>query len=142
MKLYHDVHSVKHFNIPHTNVLSSSDGLYNFGFYFCESSLFVYRVFTDILYLNNVTSIFDKNLYITGLLNNDNKFLYCNCQVAGIPLDCFKNKISSKYTKNFLTLENNSFYLIITSTVFRFFSRNQKQKKQKNYVILMFSALQ
>ena len=38
--------------------------------------LFIYSVF-NIFYVNNITNIFDNTLYITGLSNRDNKFLYC-----------------------------------------------------------------
>ena len=48
---------------------------YPFSFYFCEYSFFIYSVFKDIFYVNNITNNFDNNLYITGLLNRDNKFL-------------------------------------------------------------------
>ena len=33
---------------------------------------FLYSVFNYIFYVNNITNIFDNNLYITGLLNRDN----------------------------------------------------------------------
>ena len=62
-------------SISQTNVLSSSDSFYPFSFYFSEYSFFIYSVCNSIFYLNNITNIFDHNLYITGLLNRDNKFL-------------------------------------------------------------------
>ena len=33
----------------------------------------MYSVYNDIFHVNNVTRVFDSNLY-TGLLDNDNKF--------------------------------------------------------------------
>ena len=84
--------------MSHTNVLSSPDRFYPFSFYFCEYSFFIYSVFNDILYVNNITNIFDNNLYITGLLNRD-KFLYRNCKVTGRASYCFNKKVSSKYTR-------------------------------------------
>ena len=72
--IYHDVNI---FNISHTNVLSSSERFYPFSFYFCKYSFFIYSVFNDIFYVNNITNIFDNNLSITSLLNRDNKlFLF------------------------------------------------------------------
>ena len=58
--------------------------------------------------------------YITGLLNRDNKFLYCNCKVTGE-----KNKF--KVYKIFITSENNSIFLIIILIIFRSFSRKQNK---------------
>ena len=58
---------------------------------------FLYSVFNDIFYVNNITNIFGSNLYITFLLNRDSKFLYCNCTVK--QSHCFNKKISSKYTR-------------------------------------------
>ena len=71
--IYDDVNI---FNISHTNSLSSSDRCYPFSFYFCKYSFFIYCAFNDIFYVNNITNIFDNNLYITGLLNRDNKCSY------------------------------------------------------------------
>ena len=71
-------HNVNIFNISHTNVLSSSSRFYLFSFYFCK-----YSFFNDIIHVNNITNIFDNNLYVTDLLNRNNKFLYCNCKVTG-----------------------------------------------------------
>ena len=65
--IYHDVNI---FNVSHTNVLSSSGSFYPFSFYFCKYSFFLYSVFKDMFYVNNVTNIFDNNLYITGLLTH------------------------------------------------------------------------
>ena len=76
-------HDVNIFNISHPNVLSTSDCCYPFSFYFCKYSFFIYSAFNDIFHVNNITNIFDNNLYITGLLNRDNKFLCCNCKVTG-----------------------------------------------------------
>ena len=66
-------HGINLFNISHINVLSSSDRSYPFSFYFCKYVSFMYSVYNDIFHVNNVTSVFDSNLY-TGLLDNDNKF--------------------------------------------------------------------
>ena len=76
-------HNVNIFNISHTNVLSSSSRFYLFSFYFCKYSFSIYSIFNDIIHVNNIINIFDNNLYITGLLNRNNKFLYCNCKVIG-----------------------------------------------------------
>ena len=118
--IYHDVNI---FNISHTNVLSSSDRFYPFSFYFCKYSFFIYSVFNDIFYVNNITNIFDNNLYITGLLNRDNKFLYCNCKVTGESITLFQQENKFKVYKIFITSENNSVFLIIIFIIFRFFSR-------------------
>ena len=65
--------SVKIFNISRTNVLSS--------FYIVFILLVsIFQIFVKIysaliVYVNNITNIFDNNLYITGLFNRDNKFL-------------------------------------------------------------------
>ena len=69
--IYHDVNI---FNISYTIVLSSSDCFYPFSFYFCKYSFFIYSIFNEIFYVNNITNIFYNNLYITGLLYRDNKF--------------------------------------------------------------------
>ena len=121
--IYHDVNI---FNISHTNVLSSPDRFYPFSFYFCEYSFFIYSVFNDILYVNNITNIFDNNLYITGLLNRD-KFLYRNCKVTGESIILFQQESKFKVYKIFITSENNSDFLIIIFTTFRFFSRKQNK---------------
>ena len=68
---YHDVNI---FNISYTNVLPSSDRFYPFCFYFCKYSVIIYNVFNDIFYVNNITNIFDSNLYIKVLLKRDNNF--------------------------------------------------------------------
>ena len=68
---YHDVNI---FNISYTNVLPSSDRFYPFSFYFYKYSVLIYNVFNDILYVNNITNIFDSNLYIKVLLKRDNNF--------------------------------------------------------------------
>ena len=70
-----------------------------FSFYFCKYSffIFIYSVFNDIFFINNITNIFD-NLYITGSLNRD-KFLYCNCKVTGESIRLFEqeNKFKDFY---------------------------------------------
>ena len=63
--IYHDVNI---FNISHTNVLYSSDCCYTFSFYFCKYSFFIYSALNDIFYVNNITNIFDNNLYIYNRL--------------------------------------------------------------------------
>ena len=102
---YHDVNI---FNISHTNVLSSPDRCYPFSFYFCKNSFFIYSAFNDIFYVNNITNIFDNNLYITGLLNRGNKFLYGNCKVTGESITLFQQENEFKVYKIFITSENNS----------------------------------
>ena len=87
--VYHDVNI---FNISHTNVLTSSDHRYPFSFYFCKYSFFIYTAFNDIFYVNNVTNIFDNNLFIRDLFNRDNKFLYCNCKVTGDSITLFQQE--------------------------------------------------
>ena len=88
-------HDFNIFNILHTNVLSSSDCFYPFSFYFCKYSFFTYSVFNDIFYVHNTTNIFDNNLYITGLLNRDNRFLYCNCKVTGESITLFQQETTN-----------------------------------------------
>ena len=111
--IYHDVNI---FNISHTNVLSSSDLL---SFYFCKYSFF-YIVFLLFLRFFNI-NIFDNNLYITGLLNRDNKFLYCNCKVTGESITLSQQENKFRVYKIFITLENNSVFLIIIFIIFSFF---------------------
>ena len=53
--IYHDVNI---FNISPTNVLSSSDRLNPFSSFFVNIP-FLYSVFNDIFYVNNITNIFD-----------------------------------------------------------------------------------
>ena len=113
------------FNISHTNILSSSDHFYLFSFYFSKCSFFIYSVL-NIFYVNNITNIFDNNLYITGLLNGNNKFLYCNCKVTGESITLFQQEKFKVY-KIFITLENNSVFLITIFIIFRFFSRKQNK---------------
>ena len=62
-------------------------------------------------------------MYITGLLNRDNKFLYCNCKVTGESITLFQQENKFKVYKIFITSENNSVFLIIIFIIFRFFSR-------------------
>ena len=110
--IYHDINI---FNISHTNVLFSSDRFYPFSFYFCKYSFFIYSVFNDIFYVNNITTIFYSNLYMAGLLNRDYKFLYSNCKVKGESITLFRQKNNFKVYKIFVTSENNSVFLIISS---------------------------
>ena len=118
--IYHDVNI---FILSHANVLSSSDRCYPFSFYFCKYSCFIYSAFNDIFYVNNITNIFDNNLYITDLLNRDKKFLYCNCKVTGESIISFEQENRFKVYKIFITLENNSVFVIIIFIIFRSFSR-------------------
>ena len=80
----------------------------------------------NIFYVNNITNIFDNNLYITGLLNGNNKFLYCSCKVTGESITLFQQEKFKVY-KIFITLENNSVFLITIFIIFRFFSRKQNK---------------
>ena len=66
-------------------------------------------------------------MYITGLLNRDNKFLYCNCKVTGESITLFQQENKSKEYNIFIKLENNSVFLIITFIIFRSFSRKQNK---------------
>ena len=122
--IYHDVNI---FNISHTNVLSSSDRCYPFSFHFCIYSFFIYSAFNDIFYVNNINNIFDNNLYITGLLNRDNKFLYCNCKVTGESITLFQQENKFKVYKILIISENNSVFLIVIFIIFRSFSRKQNK---------------
>ena len=98
----------------------------SFSFYFCEYSFFIYSVFNDIFYVNNITNTFDNNLYITGLLNRNNKFLYCNCKVTGESITWFQQENKFKVYKIFITSENN-FCFSLVIFIFRFFSRKQNK---------------
>ena len=54
---------------------------------------FLYTVFfNDIFCINKITNIFDNNAYKKGLLNRDNKFLYCNCKVTGDSVRLFQQE--------------------------------------------------
>ena len=118
-------HNVNFFNISHTNVLSSSDRFYPFSFYFCKYSFIIYSVFNDILCVNNITNIFGNNLYITGLLNRDNKVLYCNCKVTEESITLFQQENKFKVCKIFATSENNSVFLIKIFIIFRFLAESK-----------------
>ena len=98
--IYDDVNI---FNMSHTNVLFSADRFYPFSFYFCKYSFFIHSVFNDIFYANNINNTFDNNLYITGLLNRDNNFLYCNCKVTGEGITLFQQENKFKVYKIFIT---------------------------------------
>ena len=80
-----------------------------------------------MLYVNNINNIFDNNLYITGLLNRDNKFLYCNCKVTGASITLFQQENKVKVYKIFITSENSFVFLIIIFIIFRFFCRQQNK---------------
>ena len=127
--IYHDVHSVNIFNISHTKVLSSSDRFYPLSFYLSEYSFFIYSVFNGIFYVNNITNIFDDNLYITCLLNRDNKFLYCNCMVTVESITLFQQGNKFKVHKIFITSINNSVFLIIIFIGFRFLAESKRMPK-------------
>ena len=86
---------------------------YPFSFYFCEYSFFICSVFNDIFYVNIITNIFGNNFCTTGLLNRDNKFLYCNCKVAGESIILPQQENKFKVYKIFITLENNFVFLVI-----------------------------
>ena len=66
-------------------------------------------------------------MYITGLLNRDNKFLYCNSKVTGESIILFQQENNFKVYKIFITSENSSVFLIIVFIIFRFFSRKQNK---------------
>ena len=135
--IYHDVNI---FNISHTNVLSNSDRFYRFSFYFCGYSFFIYSVFNGIFYVNSITNVSDNNLCITGLLNRDNKFLYCNCKVTGKTITLCQQENKFKIYKISITSVNNSVFLIRIFIVFRFFSRKQNKCLRFCYfVVFRFS---
>ena len=132
---FHIVNSISH----HTKPLSvgKSDRFYPFSFYFCKYSFLKYSVFNDIFYVNDITYIFDNNLYITGLLNWDNKFLYCNCKMAGESITLFQQENKFKVYKIFITSKNNSVFLIIIFIIFRIFSRKQNMCLRLCYVCFL-----
>ena len=66
-------------------------------------------------------------MYITGLLNRDNKFLYCNCKVTGKSIPLFQQDNKFNWHRIFITSENNCIFLIIIYIVFRIFSRKQNK---------------
>ena len=72
-----------------TSVLSSSDRSNTFTFYFYKYSFFIYSVSNDIFSVDNIINTLSNNLYITGLLTRDNKFLYFNCKVAWESISLF-----------------------------------------------------
>ena len=80
-------------------------------------------IFNDIFCVNNITNIFDNNFYITGLLNKDNKFLYCNYKVTRESITLFLQENKFKVYKIFKTSESNSVFLMIIFIILRFFSR-------------------
>ena len=92
------------FNISHINVLSSSDRSYPFSFYFCKYVSFMYSVYNDIFHVNNVTSVFDSNLY-TGLLDNDNKFFTVFFKVTMDSITLFQQENKFKVYKIFITFK-------------------------------------
>ena len=77
-------------------------------------------------------------MYITGLLNRDNKFLYCHCQVTGESITLFQQENKFKVYKIFITSENNSVSPIIIFIVFRFSSRLQNKCLRFSIVSLKF----
>ena len=66
-------------------------------------------------------------MYVTGLLNRDNKFLYGNCKVTGDSITLFQQENKFKVYKIFITSENNSVFLVIVFIIFRSFSRKQNK---------------
>ena len=115
------------FNISHKCFTQLRDYFYPFSFCFCKYSFFIYSVFIDIFYVNNITNIFDNSLYIIDLLNRDNKFLHHNFKVTGENITLFQQENKFKVYKIFITSENNSVFLIIIFIIFRFFSRKQNK---------------
>ena len=122
--IYRDVNI---FNISHTNVLSNSNRCYPFSFCFCKYSFFIYSAFNYIFYVKNISNFFDSNLQIIGLLNRDNKFLYCNCKVTRENITLFQQENKFKVYKVFITSENNSVFLVIIFITFRSFRRKQNK---------------
>ena len=68
-----------------------------------------------------------NNLYITGLLNRDNKFLYCSFKLTGESITLFQQENKFKVYKILITSDNDSVFLIMIFVIFRFFSRKQKK---------------
>ena len=66
-------------------------------------------------------------MYITDLLNGDNKVLYCNGKVTGESMTLFQPENKFKVYKILITSENNSVFLIIIFIIFRSFSRKQNK---------------
>ena len=122
--IYREFNSVAIFNIPHTNVLSSSIRSYHFSFTFYEYSFFTNSAFYNIFNVNSVTNILNNDFYITYLFDRDNRFLFCNYKVTGECINIFhqiKNK--SNTSKISITSDNNTFFLVTTFVIFRDFDR-------------------
>ena len=101
-------------------------------------------MFLIIYYVNNVTIIFDNNLYTglyTGLLNRVNKFLYCDCKKTAKTITLFQQGNKFKVYKIFITSENNPVFLIIIFIVFRFFSRKQSKYLKLCYVSVFWFSI-
>ena len=73
----------------------------------------MYSVFNNIFDVNNITNIFDNSLYITGLLNRDNKFLCCDCKVTAESIKFFQQENKFKVYKIFIAQKNISFLLFL-----------------------------
>ena len=97
--------------------------------HFCISS-----DFNHIFYVNNITNIFDNSLFIIGLLNRGNRFLYYNCKVTGESINLFRQGNKFNIHKTFITSESNSVLHIIILIVFSLFSR----KRLKYLNVMLF----
>ena len=134
--IYREFNSVAIFNIPHTNLLSSSYRFYHFSFPFYEYSFFSnssFYVFNEI----SVTNTSNNDFYLTYLFDRDNRLLFCNYKVTGECINIFhqiKNK--SNTFKISITSDNNAFFLVIIFVIFRVFNR-----KQREYLKLCYLAI-
>ena len=79
---------------------------------FANTPFFYTVFFNDIFCVNKITNIFDNNSFIKGLLNRDNKFLYCNCKVTGDSVTLFQQENKFRVYKTLITSKNNSDFLI------------------------------
>ena len=122
----HVVNSVNISNILHTQVIYPLQIVFMLLFSIFVKITFFIQFFNDMFYVN-ITDMFDSKLYITGLLNKDNKFLYCNCKVTGENIKLFQQGNKFKVHKLFIRLENYFVVPIIIFNVFSFFSRKQKK---------------
>ena len=127
--------SVAIFNIPHKYVSTSSIRFYHFSFSFYEYSFFINSVFYNIFNVNSVTNILNNDFYITHLFDRDNRFLFCNCKVAGECINIFhQRKSKSNMSKISIASDNNAFFLVI------FFVRVFNRKRRK-YLKLCYLAM-
>ena len=131
--IYHEFNGVAIFNIPHTNILSSSICFYHFSFSFYEYSFFTNRAFYDIFNSSSVTNYLSNDFYITYLFDRDNR----NYEVTEECINIFyqiKNK--SNTSKICITSDNNVFFLKTIFVIFRVFNR-----KQREYLKLCYLAI-